>query len=54
MILWLNPLKRRLPSDITFVTVLRHMCWTFSVRYNMYLSIHVFFMFVLLFIYHAR
>jgi len=38
-----EPLKRRLPSDVTFVTVLRHMCWTFSVRYNMYLSIHVLF-----------
>jgi len=25
-------LKRRLPSKVTFVTVLRHMCWTFSVR----------------------
>jgi len=42
MVLGLNPFfKRRLPSDMTFVTVLRHMCWTFSVRYNMYLSIHV-------------
>ena len=41
MILWLNPEKRRLPSDMTFVTVLQHMCWTFSVRYNMHLSIHV-------------
>ena len=52
MILWLNPEKRRLPSDVTFVTVLQRMCWTFSVRYNMHLSIHVF-MFVVLFIYHA-
>jgi len=39
-----EPLKRRLPSDVTFVTVLRHMCWTFSVRYNTYLSIHVFYL----------
>jgi len=39
-----EPLKRRLPSDVTFVNVLRHMCWTFSVRYNMYLSIHVFYL----------
>jgi len=39
-----EPLKRRLPSDVTFVTVLRHMCWTFSVRYNIYLSIHVFYL----------
>ena len=36
--------KRRLPSDMTFVTVLRHMCWTFSVRYNMHLSIRVFYL----------
>jgi len=36
--------KRRLPSDVTFVDVLRYMCWTFSVRYNMYLSIHVFYL----------
>jgi len=50
----IEPLKRRLPSDVTFVTVLRHMCWTFSVRYNMYLSIHVLYMFVLLLIYHAK
>jgi len=34
--------KRRLPSDVTIVTVLQIMCWTFSVHYNMYLSIHVF------------
>jgi len=54
MILELNPEKRRLPSDVTFVTVLRHMCWTFSIRYNMYLSIRVLFMFVLLLIYHAK
>jgi len=32
------------------------MCWTFSVRYNMYLgrSILVFFIFVLFLIYHAK
>jgi len=53
MILRLNPLKRRLPSDVTFVTVLLHMCWTFSVRYNMYLSIYVFYL-CLLCIYHAK
>ena len=35
-----EPLKRRLPSDVTFVIVLRHMCWTFSVRYNMYFYIN--------------
>jgi len=29
-----EPLKRRLPSDVTFVAILRHMCRTFSVRYN--------------------
>ena len=40
-VLRLNPYKR-LPSDVTFVDVLRYMCWKFSVRYNMYLSIHVF------------
>ena len=41
--LTVEPLKGRLPSDLTFVTVLRHMCWTHvSVRYNMYLSTHVF------------
>jgi len=49
-----EPLKRRLPSDVTFITVLRHMCWTFSVRYNMYLSIffvlHVFMFVCYLFI----
>jgi len=28
-----EPLKRRLPSDVTFVTVLRHMCWAFSVQH---------------------
>ena len=59
MILRLNPLKSRLPSDVTFVRyVLRHrpMCWTFSIRYN----IHVFkyscvlFMFVLFVIYCAK
>jgi len=41
-VLRLNPYKRRLPSDMTFVDVLRYMCWKFSVRYNIYLSIHVF------------
>jgi len=41
-VLRLNPYKRRLPSDVTFVDDLRYMCWTFSVRYNMYLSINVF------------
>jgi len=44
MSLRLNPEKRRLHSDVTFVTVLRHMCWPFSVRYNNYLSIHVFYL----------
>ena len=39
-----EPLKRRLPSDVTFVTVLRHMRWTFSVGYKLYLSIHVFYL----------
>jgi len=37
-------LKRRLPSDmcyglpsdVTFLTVLRHKCGAFSVRYNLY------------------
>ena len=33
-------LKRRLPSDVTFVAVLRHMCRTFSVRYNYILLRH--------------
>jgi len=42
--LWLNPYTRRLPSDVTFVTVLWHMCLTFSVRYYMYLSIPVFYL----------
>ena len=36
-----EPLKRRLPSDVKFVTFLWHMCWKFSLRYNMYLSIYV-------------
>ena len=44
-------LKRRLPSDVTFVTVLRHMCWTFSVRYKYSCAL---FMFVLLLIYHVK
>jgi len=35
-VLRLNPYKRRLPSDVTFVDVLRNMCWKFSVHYNMY------------------
>jgi len=39
-----KPLKRRLPSDVTFVTVLRHMCLTFYVRFNTYLSTHVFYL----------
>ena len=43
-VLRLNPYKRRLPSDVTFFDVLRYMCWTFSVHYNMYLSIHVFYL----------
>jgi len=43
-VLRLNPYKRRLSSDVilNFVDVLWYMCWKFSVRYNMYLSIHVF------------
>jgi len=45
-----EPLKRRLPSDVTFITVLRHMCWTFSVRYNMYLSIYLFYMYLCSFV----
>jgi len=44
MILRLNPYKRRLPSDVTFDNVLRDMFWIFSVRYNMYISIHVFYL----------
>jgi len=40
-VLRLNPYKRRLPCDVTFHDVLRYMCWTSSVRYSMYLSIHV-------------
>jgi len=43
-VLWLNPYKCRLPSDVIFVDILRYMCWKFSVRYNMYLSIHVFYL----------
>ena len=43
-VLRLNSNKRRLPSDVTFVDVLRYMCWKFSVRYSMYLSIHVFYL----------
>ena len=56
-VLRLNPYKRRLRSDVTFVDVLRYtcMCWNFSVRYNMYLSTHVFFIiFVLLLIYYVK
>jgi len=40
-VLQLNPYKRRLPN---FVDIIRYMCWNFSVRYNMYLSIHVFYL----------
>ena len=36
-------LQTSLPSDVTFFSILRHMCWAFSVRFNMYLSIHVFY-----------
>ena len=43
-VLRLNPYIRRLPSDVTFVDVLRYMCWKFSVHYNIYLSIHVFYL----------
>ena len=44
-VLRLNPYKRRLPSEVTFVDVLRYcMFWKFSVRYNMYLGIHVFYL----------
>jgi len=43
-VLRLNPYKRRLPSDVTFVDVLRYMCWKFSLCYNMFLSIHVFYL----------
>jgi len=35
-VLRLNPYKRRFPSDMTFVDVLRYMCRKFSVRYKMY------------------
>jgi len=39
-----NSYKCRLPSEVAFVNVLRHICAhrTFSVRYNMYLSIPCF------------
>jgi len=47
-VLRLNPYKRRLPSDVSFVDVLRYMWWKFSVLYNMYLSIHVFYLFFVL------
>jgi len=53
----LNPYKRRLPSDVSFDDVLRYMWGKFSVLYNMYLSIHVFYLFLfcyLFFIYHAK
>jgi len=55
-VLQLNLYKRRLPSDVTFVDVLRYMCWKFSVRYNVYLSIHVFYLclFCYLIINHAK
>ena len=53
-VLRLNPYKRRLPSAVTFVDVLRYMCWKLSVRYNMYLSMHAFYLFVLLLICHAK
>ena len=55
-VLRLNLYKRRLPSDVTFVDVLRYMCWKCSVRYNMYLSIHVFYLcfFCYLIFYHAK
>ena len=43
-VLRLNPYKRRLPSDVTFVDVQRYICWKLSVRYDMYVSIHVFYL----------
>jgi len=45
-VLRLNPYKRRLPSDDTFVDVLRYMCWKFSVRYNMYRYLSMCFIYV--------
>jgi len=54
-VLRLNPYKRRLPSDVTFVDVLRYMCWKFSVRFVHVLKYPcVLLMFVLLLIYHAK
>jgi len=50
IMLRVNPYKRSLPSDVPSVNVLRHMCWIFSERYNMYLSIHVFYLCFYLFI----
>jgi len=46
IMLRLNLYKRPLPNDVTFVNILRHMCWTISVRYNMYVSIHVYYCYV--------
>jgi len=53
-VLGLNTYQRHLPSGVTFVDVLRYMCWKFSVRYNMYLSIHVFLCLFCYFIYHDK
>ena len=36
IVLLLNSYKRRLPSDVTFVNFLLHMCWIFYVRYNIF------------------
>jgi len=48
-----EPLKRRLPSDVTFVTVYGiyagHFLYVITFKYSC-----VLFMFVLLFIYHAK
>ena len=43
-VLRLNPYKRRWPSDVTFVDVLRYVLDIFCTLYNMYLSIHVFYL----------
>jgi len=43
IVLRLNPYRHCLPCDVTFVNDLLHMCWIFSVVYNIYLSIHIYY-----------
>jgi len=53
-VLRLNPSKRRLPSDVTFVNVLRYVPEIFCTLQHVFKYPCVLFMFVLLLIYHAK